>query len=317
MSSLKVEDYMTREVVTVSASDTVKDVISLIKNTKHDGFPVVKDQKILGYVSSLDILLCDPSVKVADIMSVDLVVARRDMDLFDAARVLFRSDTKKLPVIDDKSHVIGIISNTDVIGSQIERATPDKVWKLMRTLRTIHKVQVEEHFGQVRIVDLVPTQSKIFADELEGRKYELEKGLAEPLIVIQKRNKILLVDGHHRAVAAKRLKLKEADAYIITMDRDVFLGMERTAQNVGLKSLVDIQILESDSHPLIEITKRSGSPKVGDLRKGHNGENLAQHFGSRNDSRWRTVVRYQQLADVMFLEETNGLINRPIVFNRQ
>jgi len=50
----------------------------------------------------------------------------------------------------------------------------------------------------MRIVDLVPTQSKIFADELEGRKYELEKGLAEPLIVIQKRNKILLVDGHHR-----------------------------------------------------------------------------------------------------------------------
>jgi len=262
MSSLKVEDYMTREVVTVSASDTVKDVISLIKNTKHDGFPVVKDQKILGYVSSLDILLCDPSVKVADIMSVDLVVARRDMDLFDAARVLFRSDSKKLPVIDDKSQVIGIISNTDVIRSQIERATPDKVWKLMRTLRTIHKVQVEEHFGQVRIVDLVPTQSKIFADELEGRKYELEKGLAEPLIVIQKRNKILLVDGHHRAVAAKRLKMKEADAYIISMDRDVFLGMERTAQNVGLKSLADIQILESDSHPLIEITKRSGSRNV-------------------------------------------------------
>ena len=262
MSSLKVEDYMTREVVTVSVSDTVKDVISLIKKTKHDGFPVVKDHKILGYVSSLDILLCDPSVKVSDIMSVDLVVARRDMDLFDAARVLFRSDSKKLPVIDDESNVIGIISNTDVIRSQIERATPDKVWMLMRTLRTIHKVQVEEHFGRVRIVDLVPTQSKIYADELEGRKYELEKGLAEPLIVIQKRNKILLVDGHHRAVAAKRLKLKEVDAYGITLDRDVFLGMERTAENVGLKSLADIQILESGSHPLIEITKRSGSRNV-------------------------------------------------------
>jgi len=34
MSSLKVEDYMTREVVTVSVSDTVKDVISLIKKDK-------------------------------------------------------------------------------------------------------------------------------------------------------------------------------------------------------------------------------------------------------------------------------------------
>ena len=262
MSSVKVEDYMTRDVITVKATDTVKDVISLIKSTKHDGFPVVKDEQIIGYVSALDILLCDPSVKVADIMSVNLVVARCDMDLFDAARVLFRSDSKKLPVIDDNGFVLGIISTTDVIRSQIERATPDKVWKLMRTLRTLHKVQVEEHFGQVKVLDLVPTQSKIFADELEGRRYELEKGLAEPLIVIQKRNKTLLVDGHHRAVAAQGLNIKEVDAYIITMERDVPLGMERTAKNIGLRSLADIQILESSSHPLIEITRRSGSRNV-------------------------------------------------------
>jgi IMP dehydrogenase len=262
MSSVKVEDYMTRDVITVKATDTVKDVISLIKSTKHDGFPVVKDKKIIGYVSALDILLCDPSVKVADIMSVNLVVARCDMDLFDAARVLFRSDSKKLPVIDDNGFVLGIISTTDVIRSQIERATPDKVWKLMRTLRTIHKVQVEEHFGQVKVLDLVPTQSKIFADELEGRRYELEKGLAEPLIVIQKRHKTLLVDGHHRAVAAQGLNIREVDAYIITMERDVPLGMERTAENIGLRSLADIQILESSSHPLIEITRRSGSRNV-------------------------------------------------------
>jgi CBS domain-containing protein len=262
MSSVKVEDYMTRDVITVKATDTVKDVISLIKSTKHDGFPVVKDKKIIGYVSALDILLCDPSVKVADIMSVNLIVARCDMDLFDAARVLFRSDSKKLPVIDDNGYVLGIISTTDVIRSQIERATPDKVWKLMRTLRTIHKVQVEEHFGQVKVLDLVPTQSKIFADELDGRKYELEKGLAEPLIVIQKRHKTLLVDGHHRAVAAQGLNIKEVDAYIITMERDVPLGMERTAENIGLRSLADIQILESSSHPLIEITRRSGSRNV-------------------------------------------------------
>jgi CBS domain-containing protein len=262
MSSVKVEDYMTRDVITVKATDTVKDVISLIKSTKHDGFPVVKSKKIIGYVSALDILLCDPSVKVADIMSVNLIVARCDMDLFDAARVLFRSDSKKLPVIDDNGYVLGIISTTDVIRSQIERATPDKVWKLMRTLRTIHKVQVEEHFGQVKVLDLVPTQSKIFADELDGRRYELEKGLAEPLIVIQKRHKTLLVDGHHRAVAAQGLNIKEVDAYIITMERDVPLGMERTAENIGLRSLADIQILESSSHPLIEITRRSGSRNV-------------------------------------------------------
>jgi len=262
MVTLKVEEYMTRGVITVSPTDTVKDVIHLIKNTKHDGFPVVKEEKIIGYVSSLEILLCEPSVKVSDIMSVNINVARSNMDLFDAARVLFRSDNKKLPVIDDEGRVIGIFSNSDVIRSQIERATPDKVWKLMRTLRIIHHVNLEEHLDKVKLIDLVPTQSKIYADELEGRRYELEKGLAEPLIVIKKHDTVLLVDGHHRAVAAKRLGLKDIDAYIITMDRNIPLGMEKTASDVGLETLDDIKVLETGTHPLIEITRKRGSRNV-------------------------------------------------------
>jgi IMP dehydrogenase len=70
------------------------------------------------------------------------------------------------------------------------------------------------------------------------------------------------VDGHHRAVAAKRLGLKEIDAYVITMDRDVPLGMEKTASDIGLKTLDDIKVLESGTHPLIEITRKRGSRNV-------------------------------------------------------
>ena len=81
---------------------------------------------------------------------------------------------------------MGIITNSDVIRSQIERADPAKVWKLKKTLETVHGVDITVTRGEVGIDDLVPTQSKIFADELEGRIYELRKGLAEPIIVIHK-----------------------------------------------------------------------------------------------------------------------------------
>jgi len=58
------------------------------------------------------------------------------------------------------------------------------------------------------------------------------------------------------------LGLKDIDAYIITMDRNIPLGMEKTASDVGLKTLDDIKVLETGTHPLIEITRKRGSRNV-------------------------------------------------------
>ena len=106
------------------------------------------------------------------------------------------------------------------------------------------------------VKDLLPTQSKIYEDELEGRMYEIKKGLAEPIIVVRRPGRIILVDGHHRAVAAKRMGITALDAYIIEIKEDIELGMERTAQAMNLKNLDDIQILDYARHPLVAITHR-------------------------------------------------------------
>ena len=90
----------------------------------------------------------------------------------------------------------------------------------------------------------MPTQSKVYMDELDGRSYEITKGLAEPLIVVRRKGKLILIDGHHRAVAANRMRMKELEAYIIDIDSDVELGIERTARNMRLRSLDDVQILD-------------------------------------------------------------------------
>ncbi|MFH0904077.1 MAG: ParB/RepB/Spo0J family partition protein, partial [Methanobacteriota archaeon] len=86
--------------------------------------------------------------------------------------------------------------------------------------------------------------------------YELRKGLAEPIVVIKKTNKLILVDGHHRVVAAKKLGINNMDAYVIPLSDEVHLGLERTAASSGLHTLSDIKILDYAKHPLIEITKR-------------------------------------------------------------
>ncbi|HJJ98716.1 MAG TPA: hypothetical protein O0X23_00665 [Methanocorpusculum sp.] len=54
----------------------------------------------------------------------------------------------------------------------------------------------------IPIGDIRPTQPQVFQEGLEGRTYELKMRLAEPLIVVRRCGHLILVDGHHRAIAA-------------------------------------------------------------------------------------------------------------------
>jgi IMP dehydrogenase len=178
------------------------------------------------------------------------------MDLDDAARVLFRYGLRNVPVISDKGMLIGIISNLDVVRSHIERATPNKVLMVKTFLEKKHGISITVKRRVVPIDELRPTQHEVFADELLGRQEEIKRGLVEPIIVVQKRDYYLLVDGHHRVLAAKQMGVKQFSAVVLEPDRDVELGMERSAKEWGLKTLDDVKILDKSHHPLVEITTR-------------------------------------------------------------
>ncbi len=254
----RVNEYMTRDVATVSPDASVGEVATRIaESDEHSGFPVCDGRRVEGFVSARDLLLADDGEPIFKVMSTDLVVAHPRMKVTDAARVILRSGIQKLPVVDDAGNLVGIISNADVIRSQIERATPEKVGKLIRTLESIHDITVDEKRRTVSLSALVPTQGKVYADELEGRRYELEHGLAEPLVVIDVDGRLLLADGHHRVMAADRLDIEEMNAYVIVIDEKLELGMERTAREEGLTAISDIAVVDYARHPLVETTKRS------------------------------------------------------------
>jgi len=253
----RVEDYMTRDVATVDPDATVEDVATrIVESDAHNGYPVCEGRQVVGFVSARDLLLEPPNAPIFKIMSTDLIVAHPEMKVTDAARVILRSGIQKLPVVDDAGNLVGIIGNADVIRSQIERATPGKVGKLINTLESIHDVSLAKERREVPLDRLVPTQGRIYADELEGRQYELERGLAEPLVVIDNDGQLLLADGHHRVKAAERIGIEEMDAYVIVIDERIELGMAETAADSGLESLDDIEVVDYAHHPLVETTER-------------------------------------------------------------
>lgn len=252
----KVKNYMSSEVIIVSPEQTIEEIFKIMRETAHDGFPVVENGNLIGIVTSRDIILRRGGKKVREVMSQEVVVTFPETNLVDAARVMFRSGFSRLPVVDENKKLIGIITNADVIRSHIERVTPDKIKKLTESLEKLYSVKTIVRLAKVKISELTPTQSKILSDEFRGREYELKRGLAEPIVVIKSGERMVLVDGHHRVLAAMKIGIKEISAYVIVLSKDIELGLEKTARAMGLKSMEDIKIGEDTERGITEIIGR-------------------------------------------------------------
>lgn len=261
---VKVEEYMTRNVDYVDPENSVKEVIELIKKTSHDTFPVVSKGKVVGIVSVHDLIGRDENEKIKNLMvkREDMITTGPDVNIRDVGRIMFRTGFSKLPVIDKDNRLLGIITNTDVIRSQIEKTTPEKLNKIMDTYRKLG-YEINLYRDSIPVYKIRPTQSKIYEDELQGRIYELKRGLAEPIIVIKKSGKskkndyYILVDGHHRAVACNISNIPLLEAYVIEIKTDNQLGIEKTAESQSLKTLDDVKIVDEDKNNSREIYELS------------------------------------------------------------
>ena len=118
--SLKVEDAMIEDVVTITADATVKKAVDLMNKHEIGCLIVVSNCKAIGIVTERDMLnrvlaqRRDPDrTKVSEIMTSPLVVAEPDMELEEAARQMFKMKVKKLPVVS-KGELVGLITLTDI-----------------------------------------------------------------------------------------------------------------------------------------------------------------------------------------------------------
>src|SRR3990170_7406966 len=118
--SLKVEDVMVEDVVTVEDDVTVKKAVAIMNKYEIGCLIVTKRGKPVGIVTERDMLTRvlaesrNPErTKIADIVSRPLVIAEPDMDLEEAARLMFKIKVKKLPVVSD-GRLVGLVTLTDI-----------------------------------------------------------------------------------------------------------------------------------------------------------------------------------------------------------
>lgn len=260
--SARVRDYMILEVEHLSQFATVGEAIEKVTKSRHHGFPVTdRDGKLVGFVSTKELLrhTHQRSMPLSQIIRPGTYTAHPETALDDAARIMFRYGLRDLPIVDERGALVGIVSNLDIVRSHFERASPAKAETLRTMMTERYGLPFSYHRGLVPIHRLTPTQWKVFEDELEGRRYELERGFAEPVLVVQKGEQWILVDGHHRALAAQEMGLAQLQAFILTCDRPLEfakkeIGLERIAREHHLEHLSDIEVDRSSHHPLLEVT---------------------------------------------------------------
>ena len=134
--SLKVEDVMVKEVITIDENSTVKESAEVMNKFEIGCLITVRKGKAMGIITERDLLkrvIADArdaaKTKVKDIMSSPLVVVEPSTDLEEAVKLMFQMKIKKLPVVDGK-RLIGLISLTDIARFQ------PQMMKILKQLAT-------------------------------------------------------------------------------------------------------------------------------------------------------------------------------------
>lgn len=119
---MKVKDCMCNNVCCVNEDTKIKEVAKLM-NDNHIGCIPVCDtnNRLCGIVTDRDILLrcitCDKDVNqtpVKNIMTSNVYTCTADEDMTNAETKMSEKQVRRLPVCDDKNHVVGILTMGDL-----------------------------------------------------------------------------------------------------------------------------------------------------------------------------------------------------------
>lgn len=121
LAGVSIRDIMTRNVHTVDANASAKDVVEThFLQYKHGGFPVEKDSRLLGLITLQDIRKIPrekwQETKVGEIMTPceKLKCASPDELAVDALMKMSKQDVGRLPV-QENGKLVGIVTRSDIL----------------------------------------------------------------------------------------------------------------------------------------------------------------------------------------------------------
>jgi CBS domain-containing protein len=147
-----VRDIMIKKVITIDEDASVEELSSLLVENKISGVPVVDRRgKLVGIATEGDLIVKDSDLhfpryfklldsiiyleslnkfkknlkkylgtKVADIMTSDVITVNEDTTVSEAADLMIKYNINRLPVMNDRDELVGIVARADIVKSMIK-----------------------------------------------------------------------------------------------------------------------------------------------------------------------------------------------------
>ena len=112
----RAESGMIYDPITISKEQTVGDALKLMSENKIGGIPVVDaDNMLIGIVTNRDLRFQqDMDRKIDEVMTKENIITTHSTELEKASEILLSNKIEKLPVVDDKGRLIGLITYKDI-----------------------------------------------------------------------------------------------------------------------------------------------------------------------------------------------------------
>jgi CBS domain-containing protein len=184
-----VEDLMTRQVAAVMPDATLKGAAAVLAQRHVSGLPVIDGNRVVvGVLSETDIVYRetggsdraqfvhslmlpkghpDPKAQattVRDAMSSPAITIGSEKTIDAAARIMVNECVRRLPVVDDEGHLVGIVTEADLVRAfirsdgELEREIREDVIQRRLWLDPA-SIDVHVHDGEVEISGQVQTRA--------------------------------------------------------------------------------------------------------------------------------------------------------------
>ncbi len=118
----RASDLMTRNVATVHRNDTAQQAARIMRDYDCGAIPVVdRENRMIGMVTDRDITIrlvasgADPRfAQVGDCMTDEVFSCHEDDRVEDCMRAMSEHQVRRMPIVDDRNRVLGIISQGDL-----------------------------------------------------------------------------------------------------------------------------------------------------------------------------------------------------------
>ncbi len=137
---MRASEIMTRDPAVVTADDSVRRAVELMKAQDVGLIPVVESvnsRRLVGVITDRDVALrvvgegVPADGTVQQFMSEGVHTAKADDDVDSVMNLMGREQVRRIPIVDERGSVVGIVSQADVV---LEGADARKVD------RTIEKI---------------------------------------------------------------------------------------------------------------------------------------------------------------------------------